>query len=152
MEAVSLLLVIKDVLTNSGSNRVKEEQHAMRMRMIYDKFILSQSIDINGDVVAGAGGEDYLGGATETYDRRRIDVANAVFNIIMADHIEKKLPTNLLSSRGGYALGILRLSCTDMTQTCNKCTAEFLFGTSKADEQTEAAFRHIYGSDVMTKC
>jgi predicted PP-loop superfamily ATPase len=109
MEAVSLLLVIKDVLTNSGSNRVKEEQHAMRMRMIYDKFILSQSIDINGDVVAGAGGEDYLGGATETYDRRRIDVANAVFNIIMADHIEKKLPTNLLSSRGGYALGILRL-------------------------------------------
>ena len=142
---VSLLLVIKDVLTNSGSNRVKEEQHAMRMQMIYDKFILSQSIDINGDVVAG--GEDYLGGATETYDRRRIDVANAVFNIIMADHIEKKLPTNLLSSRGGYALGIRRLSCTDMTQTCNKCTAEFLFGTSKADEQTEAAFRHIYGSD-----
>ena len=95
---------------------------------------------------------DYLGGATETYDRRRKDVANAVFNIIMADHIEKKLPTNLLASRGGYALGILRLSCTHMTQTCNKCTAEFLFGTSKADEQTEAPFRHIYGSDVMTKC
>jgi hypothetical protein len=145
VEVVKLLLVIKDILTNSGNIRVKKELQSMRKQMILDKFSLAQSMDINGNVVSG--GEDHLGNGSSAFDGRRRDPANAVFNLLMGRKIERKLPSQLLVSRGGFALGILRLSCSDMTRICNRFTSEFLFGTSKEDKQTADAFRHVYGAD-----
>ena len=145
MEVVTLLLVIKDILTNPGISRVRKDLQATRKQMILDKFALAQSMDINGNVVSGD--EDHLGSGSDAYDRRRREAVNAFFNLVMEKHIERKLPTQLLASRGGFALGILRLSSSDMTRTCNKFTSEFLFGTSREDKHTADAFRHVNGAD-----
>ncbi len=74
---------------------------------------------------------------------------NAAFNLVMEKQIEKKLPTQtqLFESRGGFALGILRLSSSDMARLCNKFTFEFLFGTNTEGEQTTDALRHVYIAD-----
>ncbi len=146
MEAVKLLLVIRDVLTNFGNTRVRKEQQPMRKDMILGKFSLAQSMDINGNVVSEE--EDHLGSGSERRQRERErEAVNAVFNLVMEKQIEKKLPAQLLESRGGFALGTLRLSSSDVARYCNKFTPEFLFGTSREGEQTEDALRHVYGAD-----
>ena len=148
MEAVKLLLVIKDVLANPGNIRVRKEQQPMRKEVTFGKFSLAQSMDIDGNIVSGGG--DHLGlGSGNGSDRRRREreAMNAFFNLAMEKQIEKKLPAQLLESRGVFALGILRLSSSDMSRLCNKFTFEFLFGTNKEGEQTVDALRHVYIAD-----
>ena len=125
-------LVIKDVSTNSGNTRVKKDLQLTRRDKILDKSSRAQSEDLNGNIVSG--GKDHLGSIGDTYDRHRRDAVNAFFNLAMAKHIERKLPPQVLASRGGFALGSIRLSFTDMTHTCNKFTPTFMFGTREADK------------------
>ena len=141
LEAVKLLLVIKDVTTNLGSSRVKRDLQPARKEILDDVVSLVQSMDINGTVVSG--GDDYLlGNAT-----RLREAVNTLFNLLMEKVIERKLPAQFLASRGGFALGILRLSSSDVIRKCNKFTSEFLFGTSREDGQTADALRQTYGAD-----
>jgi hypothetical protein len=145
VEAVKLLLVIKDVLTNTGTARVKKELQPTRKDKILDKSSRAQSEDLNENVVSG--GKDHLGSSGTTHDTRRRDLMNAFFNLVMAEHIERKLPPKLLASRGGLGLGLLRLSSSIMTRTCHKFTPEFMFGSRDEDKQTAAALHRVYDAD-----
>ena len=147
LEAVKFLLVIKDVTTNFSANRVTRELQSSRKQILHDVAARVLSMDINGNVASGSGGEDYPGNAEGAFDEPIKDAVNAVFNLLMANEIESKLPPQLFASRGGFALGILRLSASNMTRTCSKFTPEFLFGTSREDGQTADALRHVYSTD-----
>ncbi len=103
-------------------------------------------MDVDGNIVTEE--ENHLGSDSDRRRRRRErDVMYAVFNLVMEKQIEKKLPTQLFESRGGFVLGILRLSSSNMARLCNKFTFEFLFGTNIEGEQTADALRHVYIAD-----
>jgi hypothetical protein len=145
VEAVKLLLVVKDVLTNTGNAWIKKDLQSTRKGTINHKFSLTQSEDLDGNVVAG--GEDHLGSSSNSCDGHKRDAVNICFSLLMHKHIERKLPAQLLAPRGGFGLGSLRLSFTDMTRRCNKFTPEFMFGSRDEDKQTAAALHRVYDTD-----